>query len=145
MYLCILWVYLCLICLIYFTLLYFNLYYNESYILVKTDPIFFSHLFSFSQKFSRSVFLSFWLFFVDFSLTLLVKVLLIKISVYYIMELRMIVTSFLGIFVISYFVLIIWGFHENFIRTYNTGHNILEVYNVLVQVQFSRSKTKLDI
>ena len=145
MYLCILWVYLCLICLIYFTLLYFNLYYNESYILVKTDTIFFSHLFSFSQKFSRSVLLSFWLFFVDFSLTLLVKVLLIKISVYYIMESRMIVTSFLGIFVISYFVLIIWGFHENFIRTYNTGHNILEVYNVLVQVQFSRSKTKLDI
>ena len=28
---------------------------------------------------------------------------------------------------------------------YNTGHDILELYNVLVQVQFATSETKLDI
>ena len=28
---------------------------------------------------------------------------------------------------------------------YNPGHNILELYNVLVQVGFAKSKTKLDI
>ena len=27
----------------------------------------------------------------------------------------------------------------------NPGHDILELYNILVQVQFTRSKTKLDI
>ena len=28
---------------------------------------------------------------------------------------------------------------------YNPGHNILELYNILVQIQFTTSKTKLDI
>ena len=28
---------------------------------------------------------------------------------------------------------------------YNPGHNILELYNVLVQIRFTTSKTKLDI
>ena len=28
---------------------------------------------------------------------------------------------------------------------YNPGHNILELYNILVQVQLATSKTKLDI
>ena len=30
-------------------------------------------------------------------------------------------------------------------QTYNPGHNILELYNVLVQVRVATSKTKLDI
>ena len=30
-------------------------------------------------------------------------------------------------------------------QTSNPGHNILELYNVLVHVRFSTSKTKLDI
>ena len=30
-------------------------------------------------------------------------------------------------------------------KDYNTGQNILKLYNVLVQVQFAKSKTKLDI
>ena len=30
-------------------------------------------------------------------------------------------------------------------KYYNPGHNILELYNILVQVQFPTSKTKLDI
>ena len=34
---------------------------------------------------------------------------------------------------------------ENFHLTYNPSHNILELYNVLVQIRFSTSKTKLDI
>ena len=29
--------------------------------------------------------------------------------------------------------------------SYNLGHNILELYNILVQVRFTTSKTKLDI
>ena len=29
--------------------------------------------------------------------------------------------------------------------TYNPGHNILELYNILVQIRFTTSKTKLDI
>ena len=29
--------------------------------------------------------------------------------------------------------------------TYNLGHNILELYKILVQVQFPKSKTELDI
>ena len=29
--------------------------------------------------------------------------------------------------------------------TYNPGHNILELYNILVQAWFPTSKTKLDI
>ena len=29
--------------------------------------------------------------------------------------------------------------------TYNPGHNILELYNILVQVRFTTSKTKLYI
>ena len=29
-------------------------------------------------------------------------------------------------------------------ENYNSVHNILELYNVLVQVQFATSKTKLD-
>ena len=29
--------------------------------------------------------------------------------------------------------------------TYNNGHNILELYNILVQIQFTTSKRKLDI
>ena len=28
---------------------------------------------------------------------------------------------------------------------YNPGHNILELYNILVKIRFTRSKTKLDI
>ena len=28
---------------------------------------------------------------------------------------------------------------------YNPGHNILELYNIFVQVPFTTSKTKLDI
>ena len=28
--------------------------------------------------------------------------------------------------------------------TYNPGHNILELYNILVQIRFTSSKTKLD-
>ena len=27
---------------------------------------------------------------------------------------------------------------------YNPGHNILELYNILVQIRFTTSKTKLD-
>ena len=30
-------------------------------------------------------------------------------------------------------------------RTYNPGHNILELYNILVKIRFTTSKTKLDI
>ena len=29
--------------------------------------------------------------------------------------------------------------------TYNLGHNILELYNVIVQIRFTASKTKRDI
>ena len=29
--------------------------------------------------------------------------------------------------------------------TYNLGHNILELYNVLVQIRFTTNKTKCDI
>ena len=29
--------------------------------------------------------------------------------------------------------------------TYNPGHNILKLYNILVQIQFTTSKTKLGI
>ena len=28
---------------------------------------------------------------------------------------------------------------------YNSGHNILELYNILVQIRFTTSKRKLDI
>ena len=28
---------------------------------------------------------------------------------------------------------------------YNPGHNILELYNILVQIRYKTSKTKLDI
>ena len=28
---------------------------------------------------------------------------------------------------------------------YNPGHNILELYNILVKIRFTTSKTKLDI
>ena len=31
------------------------------------------------------------------------------------------------------------------IRNYNPGHNILELYNILVQIHFTTSKAKLDI
>ena len=30
-------------------------------------------------------------------------------------------------------------------QIYNPGHSILELYNILVQVRFATSKTKLDI
>ena len=30
-------------------------------------------------------------------------------------------------------------------ESYNPGHNILELYNVLVQIQFTKCKRKLDI
>ena len=33
----------------------------------------------------------------------------------------------------------------NMVSIYNPGHNILVLYNILVEVQFSTSKTKLDI
>ena len=29
-------------------------------------------------------------------------------------------------------------------KTYNPGHNILELYNILVRVRFTTSKTELD-
>ena len=34
---------------------------------------------------------------------------------------------------------------RNFTVTCNTGHNILELFNVLTQVPLATSKTKLDI
>ena len=34
---------------------------------------------------------------------------------------------------------------EHIYRIYNPGHNILELYNVSVQIRFTTSKTKLDI
>ena len=33
----------------------------------------------------------------------------------------------------------------DFMLTYNPGHNILELYNILVEIRFTTSKTKLDI
>ena len=33
----------------------------------------------------------------------------------------------------------------SFLLTYNPGHNVLELYNILVQFQFTASKRKLDI
>ena len=37
------------------------------------------------------------------------------------------------------------NFHKWELGTYNPGHNILEPYNILVNVGFTTSKTKLDI
>ena len=31
------------------------------------------------------------------------------------------------------------------LKIYNPGHNILELYNILVQIRFTTSKGKLDI
>ena len=57
---------------------HFHFHYNLSHDLIKTDAIVFLHiLFSSSQKFSLRL-LNFWLFFVNFSLLLLMKVFLIK-------------------------------------------------------------------
>ena len=33
----------------------------------------------------------------------------------------------------------------NMYINYNPGHNVLELYNILVEIQFTISKTKLDI
>ena len=33
---------------------------------------------------------------------------------------------------------------ENMYIVYNSGHNILELYIILVQVRFTTSKTKID-
>ena len=41
-----------------------------------------------------------------------------------------------------------WAFENNypkFARTYNLGHNMLALYNILVQLRFTTSKMKLDI
>ena len=37
------------------------------------------------------------------------------------------------------------SFSYDYDATYNPGHNILELYNILVQIQFTTSKRKLDI
>ena len=34
---------------------------------------------------------------------------------------------------------------NHFLNIYNLGHNILELYNVLVQIRLTTSKTKRDI
>ena len=34
---------------------------------------------------------------------------------------------------------------DNTSRIYNLGHNILELYNILVQIRLTTSKTKCDI
>ena len=39
----------------------------------------------------------------------------------------------------------LWVFTYFVLSVYNLAHNILEVYNVLVQIQFTESKTKRDI
>ena len=40
-----------------------------------------------------------------------------------------------------------WQFNFMFwnIAVYNPGHNVLELYNILIRVRFPTSKTKLDI
>ena len=37
-----------------------------------------------------------------------------------------------------------WSF-VGYYGTYNPGHNILGLYNILVKIRFSKSKSKLDI
>ena len=45
----------------------------------------------------------------------------------------------------SYFDIFMECQGEKVLTTYNPGHNILELHNILVKIRFTTSETKLDI